>query len=284
MSKKILLLLLVVFLAGGGFYCYQYRATPQATDLTLYGNVEIRQADLGFRVAGRINKLMVREGDKVKKGDLLATLETTSYEAEQKKSAADIANLEAVKVNADANYSRRQTLYKMGAISQEQLDTYRKEAETAAAQVESAKQLAVVSTESVKDTNLYAPSDGTITTRAKEEGSVVSAGTVIYTLAIDTPLWVRAYVDEPNLGNVAYGTKATITTDSTDPKTGAKRSFKGHVGYISPTAEFTPKTVQTENQRTDLVYRIRVYVDEQDQFLRQGMPVTVKVALKKETT
>jgi len=281
MSKKIIALFLLIVLAGGGFYYYEHRPKPSPTDFTLYGNVEIRQADLGFKVAGRINKLMVREGDKVKKGDLLATLETVSYEAEQKKAAADIANLEAIQANAQANYSRRQALYKAGAISKEQMETYRKEAETAAAQVEAAKQVAVVSNESVKDTNLYAPSDGIITTRAKEDGSVVSAGTVIYTLAIDAPLWVRAYVDEPHLGNLAYGTKATIFTDSVDPNTGKQKSFQGHVGYISPTAEFTPKTVQTENQRTDLVYRIRVYVDDQDPFLRQGMPVTVKIALKK---
>lgn len=284
MPKKIVLILLAVLLAGGGFYYYQHRPQPKPTDLTLYGNVEIRQADLGFKVAGRIEKLLVREGDKVKKGQLLATLETVSYEAEEKKAAADIANLEAVQANAEANYNRRQVLYQQGAISREMLETYRKEADTAAAQVEAAKQVAVVSGEAVKDTRLNAPSDGIITTRAKEDGSVVAAGTIIYTLALDTPLWVRAYVDEPHLGNVAYGTPATILTDSTDPKTGERRSFKGHVGYISPTAEFTPKTVQTENQRTDLVYRIRVYVDEQDPFLRQGMPVTVKMALKQEVS
>jgi HlyD family secretion protein len=281
MSKKLIALLLLVVLVGGGIYYYEHRPKPAPTDFTLYGNVEIRQADLGFKVAGRINKLLVREGDKVKKGDLLATLETVSYEAEQKKAAADIANLEAIKANAEANYSRRQALYKAGAISKEQMETYRKESETATAQVEAAKQIAIVSNESVKDTNLYAPSDGIITTRAKEDGSVVSAGTVIYTLAIDAPLWIRAYVDEPHLGNIAYGTKATIFTDSVDPNTGKQRSFKGHVGYISPTAEFTPKTVQTESQRTDLVYRIRIYVDDQDPFLRQGMPVTVKIDLKK---
>jgi len=284
MPKKVLIILLVGLLAGGGFYYYQHRPQPEPTDLTLYGNVEIRQADLGFRVAGRIEKLLVREGDKVKKGQLLATLETVSYEAEEKKAAADIANLEATRSQAEANYARRQTLYKQGAISREQLETYRKEAETAAAQVEAARQVAVVSGEAVKDTKLYAPSDGIITTRAKEEGSVVAAGTVVYTLALDAPLWVRAYVDEPHLGNVAYNTPANILTDSTDQQTGQRRSFKGHVGYISPTAEFTPKTVQTENQRTDLVYRIRIYVDQQDSFLRQGMPVTVKIALKQEAS
>jgi HlyD family secretion protein len=96
------------------------------------------------------------------------------------------------------------------------------------------------------------------------------------------PVWVRAYVNEKDLGNIAYGMKARILTDSKDPLTGKRREYSGRIGYISPVAEFTPKTVQTQDLRTDLVYRIRVYADEIDGFLRQGMPTTVKINLKEK--
>lgn len=277
MNRKILIIVVILLAALGGYNYYQQSQQKKNTDLTMYGNVEIRQADLGFRVAGRINKLYFQEGDKVTKGALLGELDTVSYDAQRRKALADIANLEATKQTADTVLARRQALYAQGAISKEQLDTYQKNAENAAAQVKAAQQLEVVAADSLKDTKLYAPNDGIVITRAKEEGSIVSANSIVYSLALVEPVWVRAYIDEVNLGNIAYGTKAQIVTDTVDGQTGEKRTYQGHIGYISPTAEFTPKTVQTENLRTDLVYRVRVYVDDKDDFLRQGMPVTVKI-------
>jgi len=124
------------------------------------------------------------------------------------------------------------------------------------------------------DTKLYAPARGTILTRILEAGAVVLPNTPAYTLALADPVWVRAYVGEPDLGKVRPGMKADITTDS-EPG----RSHEGWVGYISPTAEFTPKTVETPDLRTSLVYRLRVYVENPDGSLRQGMPVTVTLRL-----
>ena len=77
--------------------------------------------------------------------------------------------------------------------------------------------------------------------------------------------------------------KTSVLTDTIDPETNKPREYTGWIGYISPVAEFTPKTVETTELRTDLVYRIRVYVYEVDEFLRQGMPVTIKIDLKNNT-
>ena len=279
MNKKIvaILSLVLVVIVSTIAYKHYFSTKADTNHLKLYGNVEIRQAYLGFKVAGRIAKLNYMEGDYVKKGDLLAKLETISYDAEQKKAVADIARLEANKSNAIANYNRRYSLYNQGAISLEQLEAYKREVDTTTATLDAALQLAVIAVESLNDTNIYAPDNGYITVRSQEEGSIVGAGTVVYTLALDAPVWVRAYVDEAMLGNITYGTKATIITDTVNPVNGKKYTYDGHIGYISPVAEFTPKTVQTENQRTDLVYRIRIYVDKKDDFLRQGMPVTAIV-------
>lgn len=118
------------------------------------------------------------------------------------------------------------------------------------------------------DAELFAPSDGVILTRVREPGAIVAAGETIYTLALTTPVWVRAYVDEPDLGRVHPGMSAEVRTDSGSV-------YTGQIGFISPVAEFTPKTVQTRALRTSLVYRLRVIVDNPDSGLRQGMPVTV---------
>jgi HlyD family secretion protein len=98
------------------------------------------------------------------------------------------------------------------------------------------------------------------------------------------PVWVRAYIPETNLANVKYGMKTKVLTDTINPQTGKLREYTGYVGYISPVAEFTPKTVQTEDLRTDLVYRIRVYIYDIDAYLRQGMPVTIKINLMNQSS
>ena len=85
------------------------------------------------------------------------------------------------------------------------------------------------------------------------------------------PVLVRTYIDEPDLGRIAPDMPVTVTTDSGG-------QYAGRVGFISPVAEFTPRTVQTRELRTSLVYRARIVIDEPDTGLRQGMPVTVQVA------
>ncbi|MGD9665221.1 MAG: HlyD family efflux transporter periplasmic adaptor subunit, partial [Novosphingobium sp.] len=110
---------------------------------------------------------------------------------------------------------------------------------------------------------------GMIITRAQEPGAIVQPGATVLTLSISRPLRVRAYVAEGDLSRVASGMKVKVTADGND------KTYNGVVGFISPRAEFTPKTVETEDLRTDLVYRIRVIVSDPDDGLRQGQPVTV---------
>ena len=118
--------------------------------------------------------------------------------------------------------------------------------------------------------------DGIILTRIREPGTVVNPSDPVYTLSVISPVWIRAYVNEPELSMIYYGMPAEIYTD-TQEGADAGPIYTGQVGFISPVAEFTPKTVETTKLRTDLVYRIRVYADNPDQYLKQGMPVTVKV-------
>ncbi len=122
------------------------------------------------------------------------------------------------------------------------------------------------------DTTLIVPEEGVVLARVREPGTVVNVGDVVCTVVLSHPTWIRAYVTEPDLERVHPGMAAEIVTD------GGHR-YQGRVGYVSPLAEFTPKTVQTPEQRAELVYRLRVIVESADDGLRQGMPVTVRLNL-----
>ncbi|HDN2511757.1 MULTISPECIES: secretion protein HlyD [Providencia] len=129
----------------------------------------------------------------------------------------------------------------------------------------------------LQDTVLIAPSNGTILTRAIEPGTNVGAGNSIFSVTLTHPVWVRAYISEPHLGNAVPGSQVTLYTDSRP-----NQPYHGTIGFVSPTAEFTPKSVQTPDLRTDLVYRLRIIVDDADDALRQGMPVTIYFANNKK--
>ncbi len=120
-------------------------------------------------------------------------------------------------------------------------------------------------------TKLVAPANGTIMTRVIEPGTVVLPAATVYSMAIEDEVWVRAFAPETLLSRVVPGTEVTLTTDS------AGKSYRCRIGYVSPVAEFTPKTVETPELRTQLVYRLRIRVENPDDDVRQGMPVTIQL-------
>ena len=260
-------------------YNYIKKRNEVQTDLKLFGNIEIRQVDMGFRIEGDIDKMFYEEGDIVKKGDLLASLKNTQYKSEYQKAIAEIELSKAAHSDAKSKYERNIPLCKENTTSQQDCVELKNKKDETAAAIKLASATAQYANNNVKDSYIYAPCDGIVMTRVQEPGSVATPGQPIYTIAKNKPVWIRAYVPETNLGNIKYGMKATISTDSIDPKTNKQRKYTGWIGFISPVAEFTPKTVETTELRTDLVYRIRVYVYETDEFLRQGMPVSININL-----
>ncbi|GAB6067805.1 HlyD family efflux transporter periplasmic adaptor subunit [Methylothermus subterraneus] len=124
------------------------------------------------------------------------------------------------------------------------------------------------------DTKLYAPAAGVVQNRLLEPGDQASPQRPIYTLALTDPLWARVYLAETELGKVQPGMRAQVQSDSFPNK-----RYAAWVGYISPSAEFTPKNVETEELRTHLVYQARVFVCNPEGELRLGMPVTVRIPL-----
>lgn len=273
--KRLLFLLFFCFLVGGIIFVYRNYFQEKNKDpnlIILYGNVDVRQVDLGFRVKGRVDSMPYQEGDYVPQGTLIATLDKQPYIDLVLQARAHVESVKASLKNADLLLERRRTLVGTGAISSEEYDDAISSRDVLAANLKEAEASLGVAITNWQDTEIYAPNDGTILTRIREPGAVIREADPIYTLSLISPIWVRAYVAEPLLGVVYPGMLAEVFTDTKGGQT-----YRGHVGFISPVAEFTPKTVETTQLRTDLVYRLRIIVDNPDRGLRQGMPVTVKL-------
>jgi HlyD family secretion protein len=275
MKKKIIAILFLAVMIGTGFTLYRIRArADEQQHILLYGNVDIRDVALGFRVAGRIAEMRFEEGDTVKQGTVLAVLDNTPYNEALEVAKAQLAETESFLVNAEKSYTRRAELVKTGGVSRSDFDESLAVRDQAVARVATAKARLEQAQTQLEDTRILAPCDGTLLTRVSEPGSIVAIGATVYTLALDNPVWIRTYVNESNLGNIYPGQKAHVSTDSGG-------SYQGQIGFISPRAEFTPKNVETTQLRTDLVYRLRIIVDNPDHGLRQGMPVTVTIDKRK---
>lgn len=226
----------------------------------------------------------------------LAKLEAGNRPQEIAQAKAELERTDAALANARATYDRRSALPVDSAISRQALDDARaalRQAEAQAsrarqaldlarqgfreediaigrAQLEAERATADLMRRRLADARLTAPADGTIMTRVREPGAMTMPGATIATLALLDPMQVRAWVAEPDLGRAVPGTLAEILTDG-------GKTYHGQVGFVSPVAEFTPKSVETRELRTSLVYRLRIVVTDADQSLRQGMPVSVRL-------
>lgn len=318
--------ILLIMLAGLGYLGGRWAGLWGNDDdgqLRLYGNVEIREVQLGFRVGGRISKLLVDEGDRVAPGQVLAELDTRplddrlagaaarldaasaaaqrdangSRPQEVGEARAAVAAAEARLVEARRQFERRQALVDKGFISKADVQTAEAGVAAAEASLAAARNALSLAEEGVRvedraaseasrnaafaerravqtdlsDARIIAAEQGQVLTRAREVGAIVQPGQTVLTVALTQPVRVRAYVAEPDLPRIRPGMAVTVTVD------GSEKRWPAKIGYIAPVAEFTPKTVQTEQLRADLVYRVRLTVEDPRGELRQGQPVTVSV-------
>ncbi len=388
--KKRLPILILLIAAGVGYYLWQNGTfAPPRKSIQVSGNLELTLVDLSFKIAGRMTDLNVKEGDLVKKGQVIARLDPvqleqqrsrdvaiiggaqssyeqlkTSIEYQQATIESDIAARQAVVDQAQAHldelmagsrpqeiqqaeaavaeataqmnltradWDRAQTLYKNKDISTSQFDQARSRFEAAGAavnqaqqrsalvkegprqeekaagraqlanaraavktaeanrielqrkqqelvarrsEIERARAQAGISAAQLNDTVIVAPIDGVVLVKSAEAGEVLAAGTTVVTIGDQDHPWLRAYVAESDLGKVKLGTKVKLSTDSYKEK-----SYEGTVTFIAAEAEFTPKQIQTKEERVKLVYRIKVEVDNLHHELKNNMPVDAEIPL-----
>jgi HlyD family secretion protein len=271
MKKIIFITASIVVIIGIGIGLYSFfRVKKNPNELVLFGNVDVRQVDIGFRVPGRVAEVCFEEGDFVPEGSLMAVLEKSPYDSQIQEAEANLASILASLENADILLTRRELAVETGGVSWEEVDNAYASRSELLANYLSAEATLNIAIDNMNYTEVCAPTDGIILSRIREPGTVVNVAEPVYTLSVCSPVWIRAYVSEPDLGKIFYGMEAEIYTDSGNV-------YTGQIGFISPVAEFTPKTVETTQLRTDLVYRLRVYADNPDRYLKQGMPVTVKL-------
>jgi HlyD family secretion protein len=324
MKRRLLLAAVVVAAAVGGTLWWFERREEAPQELTLYGNVDLRQVSLAFNGSERIHAVFAEEGDFVREGQVLAELDTSLLEPQVAQAEAQVAAQRAVvqrlhngsrpeeiaqaratlaAAKADALDARLQhqrylSLAERKLASQQEVDSAKAAMDAAEARVDSAQEaleLEIVGPREediaqaeaelraaeaqhallgrrLEDATLVAPLDGVVRARLLEPGDMASPQSPVFSLALIHRKWIRVYVSETDLGRVRPGLAAYVVVDSFPD-----RRFEGRIGFISPVAEFTPKTVETQNLRTSLVYETRVLVDDSADVLRLGMPATVHV-------
>lgn len=303
---------------------FHHDARADGSTVRVYGNIEIRDAQLAFNGAEHIAEVLVEEGDRVSIGDRLAILQTDRLqqmirEAESGRNAqraalrrlengtraeeieqsrAELRAAEATLANAELEAARLEEARLGDAAGRQELDDAlslvdverarlevkraalalaiegprREDIDEARARLEESEaSLAGLGLE-LADSVLVAPAPGIVQSRILEPGEYATPDRPVLTLALTEKKWVRAYLPEPQLGRVTMGMPAAVRSDSFPEVT-----FTGQIGFISPTAEFTPKTVQTTELRTKLVYEIRINVEDPGDRLRLGQPVTVDI-------
>jgi HlyD family secretion protein len=389
--KKRLPILILLAVAGGGYWYWTHReAEANGNRILVSGNLELTQVDLSFKTAGRIVELNVREGDWVKKGQVIARLDNTQLDQQKARDLAavtsaqsqyqqlqtsieyqaatiesdvavrkaelaqaqarlddllagsrqqEIAQAQATVTDAKAwndvaklEWDRAQTLFSREDISRSQYDQARTKVESTTAQLRQAEQrlalvqegprkeeivaarasvaranAAVATAEAnrielkrkreeltgrqaeiarnraqvgitdaqISDTAIIAPIDGIVLVKAGEAGEVVAAGTTIVSIGdLDHP-WVRAYINYTDITRIKPGGPVLITAESSQ----GKKMYEGHISFIASEAEFTPKQIQTKEERVKLVYRIKIDVDNTNHELKNNMPVDGEIVL-----
>lgn len=269
------------------------------------GTIETTEVTVSAKVGGQITKLLVNEGSSVKPGDTLVFLDRTELDIQLDQAVAntaaadaqykltvkgareeDITQAEATLKNAEDDLNRTEGLLKEGSITQKQLDDARtrhilakqnyeklkrgsrpEEIDAARARRDQAVAQVKAIKKKIEDSFVVAPVNGVITQKAVEEGEVVMPNASLFRISRLNKVHLVIYVSEEELARVKLGQEAKVYIDA-EPK----KPFMGKVIYISSIAEFTPKNVQTKEDRTKLVFGVKIEIPNPEQTLKPGMP------------
>jgi len=328
--KKPIIAVALVAVGAAAFLAYR-QARPAPGDsrsiIRVSGNLEVTDADLSFKVPGRVETRAVAEGERVKTGQVVARIESKEFreevalrragvgvaqavlaeleagtrpeeiaqaeatlawaEAEAERARLEYArqkDLRDQKVATDREYEVAETTWKTAQAkvreANQRLALLRKgpraeQIAQARARLEQARQALALAETQLQEATLCSPLSGLVLSQNIEPGEYVAPGTAVITVGDLEHPWLRAYINETDLGRVKVGQPVTVTTDTYPGKT-----YDGRVTFISAQAEFTPKNVQTRQERVKLVYRIKVALANPQMELKPGMPADADIQVR----
>jgi len=264
---KLIILMGVVFIAGVICAVYFVKNENHHQAIKVSGNIEGDEVRISFRVDGQIIKLLTDEGKVVKQGEIVARLNTDELIKERDNAAATLKAAQFDYALAKIDYQRSKNLLKAGAVSMQKRDQDKTKYDASQAKVEQLKASAALAEIRLGFAELASPLNGYILVKSSLAGEVVKSGAPVFTAVDLNNIWVTAYINEKDLGRVKLNQEAAVTTD-----TFIGKKYKGRVSFISSQAEFTPKFIQTQEERVKLVYRIKIQVDNSSLELKPGMP------------
>lgn len=274
--KKTIIIALVLsaVIAGIIFFAIWERDEKNKNVVKVSGNIEGDEVRISFRVEGQIEKLLADEGILLKRGDIVARLDTDELE---KIKAEQEASLKAAEVQYKLDYDdyiRAENLLKAGAISVQKRDEARTKADATKARIEQLRASLELANTRLGFARLASPLNGYVTSKSAETGEVVQIGAPVFTAIDLNDVWVTAYINERDLAKVKLGQKAYVKTDTYRDK-----KYDGWISFISEQTEFTPKYIQTTEERVKYVYRIKVRVDNSSLDLKPGMPADAYIMI-----
>jgi HlyD family secretion protein len=311
--RAVLFVLLFLLLGAGGFGIWQWTLVGRvlfgpgpATDrIVVSGNIEAHQSVLSFTQVqapivylpfARVDDRLYRQQMEIDRANLqVATAQVTANESSLAAAQNSVASDQFDLAEKQRDYVRAQALLKTNAVSQQARDLALTAAQQSAAVLARDQALAQVANNNValakangaaaeaklnldeimlSYTALGAPFDGVISVREAELGQLAGPGVAIFTLDELNHVWLRAYVNEPDIGKLRLDEPVDVTTD-----TYLGKVYRGRISFVSPEAEFTPKTVETHAERVTLVYRIRIDIDNPTHELLPGMPADGTILL-----
>jgi RND family efflux transporter MFP subunit len=265
MALRIIGIIVVAAVLAGAVFFSQMRHQP----LKVSGFIEADEIRVGSRVGGRVLRVPAVEGQSVKVGDVLIELEPYDLNEKHAQALAQLEQAKAQQSLAQLTLDRIKPAYERNAASKEEMDKATAELDYAKASVAAADANARALERQIAELVVKAPVEGKVEAVDLQPGDLVAANAPVLSLMDTKHLWVRAYLPERHL-DVQTGREVTVTVDSYP-----NRKFKGHVSFLARQAEFTPGNVQTPEERSKQVFRIKVTMDEALEELRPGMSADV---------
>ena len=301
MAKKLIIVIAALLAAGGGIAAWLILSKPALPPgfAGSNGRLEAKQVDIATKYPGRIKDVMADEGDTVEAGQIVATMDTEPLEAQLRQAEAQIREAQDNRNTAlaevtvkkaefaysDKQYNRSKQLVRRGAVSEQERDVDLSQmqanraallgAQAQATRAQSAIDAATAESERLKaeieDSVLRAPIRGRVQTRLAEPGEVLPAGGKVLSMIDLSDVYMYLFLPEEVAGKVALGSEARIVLDAAP-----EHPIMAQVSFVSPNAQFTPKSVETAEERHNLTFRVKLQLNRSR--LRQFEPY-VKVGI-----